>query len=151
MLVSEILAIKGKVLFTVSSNRALSEAVAIMTEQDVGSLVVFDKGRMVGLLTFREVLKAVHRHKGNLASVKVEDVMLSAPITASPDMETNELRHLLIENHQRYVPVMDGTTLMGVLSFLDVAKSVLEEQNFENKMLKNYIKNWPEGDGGAAA
>ena len=61
MLVSEILAIKGKVLFTVSSNRTLSEAVAVMTEQDVGSLVVFDKGRMVGLLTFREVLVATQK------------------------------------------------------------------------------------------
>jgi len=75
--------------------------------------------------------------------------MLNAPIVATPDMETNELRHLLIDHHQRYVPVMDGTTLMGVLSFLDVAKSVLEEQNFENKMLKNYIKNWPDEEGSA--
>ncbi len=44
----------------------------------------------------------------------------------------------------RYVPVMDGTTLVGVLSFHDVARAVLEEQGFENRMLKGYIKNWPE-------
>ena len=71
MLVSEILAIKGKVLFTVSSNRALSEAVAIMTEQDVGSLVVFDKGRMVGLLTFREVLVATQKAGADWQSMPV--------------------------------------------------------------------------------
>lgn len=149
MHVRDILAIKGTVLFTAMPQQTLDNAVAAMAENDVGSLVVMGGGKMVGMLTFREVLKAVHQHKGDLASVKVEDVMLSAPITASPDMETNELRHLLIENHQRYVPVMDGTTLMGVLSFLDVAKSVLEEQNFENKMLKNYIKNWPDEEGTA--
>jgi CBS domain-containing protein len=59
-------------------------------------------------------------------------------------MQANDLRRLMIEKHSRYLPVVDGTTLMGVISFLDVAKAVLEEQNFENKMLKNYIKNWPD-------
>ena len=44
----------------------------------------------------------------------------------------------------RYLPVTDGEQLLGVISFLDVAKAVLEEQSFENKMLKNYIKNWPD-------
>ena len=62
-------------------------------------------------------------------------------------MEANDLRRLMIDKHSRYLPIMDGETLLGVISFLDVAKAVLEEQNFENKMLKNYIKNWP-GDSG---
>jgi CBS domain-containing protein len=59
-------------------------------------------------------------------------------------MEANDLRRLMIEKHSRYLPVVEGDTLMGVISFLDVAKAVLEEQNFENKMLKSYIKNWPD-------
>jgi CBS domain-containing protein len=50
----------------------------------------------------------------------------------------------MIDTHVRYMPVMDGATLTGVLSFHDVAKAVLEEQSFENRMLKGYIKNWPE-------
>ena len=143
MLVSEILAIKGKVLFTVSSNRALSEAVAIMTEQDVGSLVVFDKGRMVGLLTFREVLVATQKAGADWQSMPVEDAMIKNPVAAGVNMQMDELRRLMVENHQRYLPVMDDTTLMGVVSFHDVAKAVLEEQSFENRMLKNYIRNWP--------
>jgi len=147
MLVSEILAIKGKVLFTVSSNRALSEAVAIMTEQDVGSLVVFDKGRMVGLLTFREVLVATQKAGSDWQSLPVEDAMIKNPVAAGVNMQMDELRRLMVENHQRYLPVMDDTTLMGVVSFHDVAKAVLEEQSFENRMLKNYIRNWPAGEG----
>ncbi len=143
MLVSEILAIKGKVLFTVSSNRALSEAVAIMTEQDVGSLVVFDKGRMVGLLTFREVLVATQKAGSDWQSLPVEDAMIKNPVAAGVNMQMDELRRLMVENHQRYLPVMDDTTLMGVVSFHDVARAVLEEQSFENRMLKNYIRNWP--------
>ncbi len=143
MLVSEILAIKGKVLFTVSSNRTLSEAVAVMTEQDVGSLVVFDKGRMTGLLTFREVLVATQKAGADWQSLPVEEAMLKNPVAAGVNMQMDELRRLMVENRQRYLPVMDDTTLMGVVSFHDVARAVLEEQSFENRMLKNYIRNWP--------
>ena len=143
MLVSEILAIKGKVLFTIGPNRPIAEAVEIMNEQDVGSLVVFSRGEMVGMLTFRQVLQAVQRGGADWQSLQVEGVMLREPRIASPDMEMDELRRLMVEHHQRYLPVMDGATLLGVVSFHDVAKAVLEEQSFENRMLKNYIRNWP--------
>ena len=69
--------------------------------------------------------------------------MVTTPVTVYPEMEANELRRVMIEKHSRYLPVLDGDVLMGVISFLDVAKAVLEEQGFENAMLKNYIKNWP--------
>ena len=149
MLVSEILAIKGKVLFTIGPNRPIAEAVEIMNEQDVGSLVVFSRGEMVGMLTFRQVLQAVQRGGADWQSLQVEGVMLREPRIASPDMEMDELRRLMVEHHQRYLPVMDGSTLLGVVSFHDVAKAVLEEQSFENRMLKNYIRNWPAEDDAA--
>lgn len=147
MLVSEILAIKGKVLFTIGPNRPIAEAVEIMNEQDVGSLVVFSRGEMVGMLTFRQVLQAVQQGGADWQSLQVEGVMLREPRVAAPDMEMDELRRLMVEHHQRYLPVMDGNTLLGVVSFHDVAKAVLEEQSFENRMLKNYIRNWPAGEG----
>lgn len=147
MLVSEILAIKGKVLYTIAPTRSLAEAVTIMTEQDVGSLVVFSQGQMTGILTFREVLRGVHAGGAGWGEVAVEKVMLTAPLTAAPGMEMDELRRLMVDHHQRYIPVMDGSTLLGVVSFHDVAKAVLEEQSFENRMLKNYIRNWPAEDG----
>lgn len=143
MLVSEILAIKGKVLYTIAPGRSLKEAVAIMTEQDVGSLVVFSHGQMVGMLTFREVLRAVNGAGAEWERLSVEDAMLSGPMVAAPNMEMDELRRLMVDHHQRYLPVMDDKTLLGVVSFHDVAKAVLEEQSFENRMLKNYIRNWP--------
>ncbi len=143
MLVSEILAIKGKVLFTIAPNRSIAEAVEIMNEQDVGSLVVFSRGAMVGMLTFRQVLQAVQKGGADWQALTVEETMLREPLTASPTMEMDELRRLMVEHHQRYLPVMEGHTLLGVVSFHDVAKAVLEEQSFENRMLKNYIRNWP--------
>ncbi|MHB1373573.1 MAG: CBS domain-containing protein [Thauera sp.] len=143
MLVSEILAIKGKVLFTIAPNRSIAEAVEIMNEQDVGSLVVFSRGAMVGMLTFRQVLQAVQKGSADWQALTVEETMLRNPLTASPTMEMDELRRLMVEHHQRYLPVMEDHTLLGVVSFHDVAKAVLEEQSFENRMLKNYIRNWP--------
>lgn len=144
MQVREILRVKGSTLFTASPQQLLSDAVAAMAQNDVGSLVVMGGGRMVGMLTFREVIQAVTEHKTD--SVTVENVMVRDPVTVTPDMEVDDLRRLMIEKHSRYIPVMDGTVLMGVISFLDVAKAVLEEQSFENRMLKNYIRNWPEGE-----
>lgn len=144
MQVREILAIKGMVLYTIPPDRTLAEAVEIMTEQDVGSLVCFEHGKMTGMLTFREVLGAVHAHGASWQQAPVADVMMRAPQCARSDMEMDDLRRLMVDHHQRYLPVMDDGTLMGVVSFHDVAKAVLEEQSFENRMLKAYIRDWPE-------
>lgn len=143
MQVREILRVKGSALFTVSSSQTLSFAIDSMADLDLGSLVVMDDGKMVGMLTFREILLALRAHAKGPDDLTVGDVMVKDPVTAYPDMEVNELRGLMIEKHSRYLPVLDGGVLMGVISFLDVAKAVLEEQSFENKMLKSYIKNWP--------
>jgi len=143
MEVREIIRIKGGTLYTASSEQTLVSAIDRMAELDVGSLVVLRDGKLAGMLTFREVLQALKNSGGNLTGVTVGDVMVADPVTVFPAMEANELRRLMIEKHSRYLPVMDGDALQGVISFLDVAKAVLEEQSLENKMLKSYIKNWP--------
>ncbi len=144
MQVREILAIKGTVLYTISTDRKLSEAAATMAERDVGSLACFEKGRMVGMLTFREVLQVLHKEHAAWGAVRVADVMVRDPVVGRLDMEVDDLCRLMVEKHMRYLPVMDGSMLMGVISFHDVAKAELEEQSFENRMLKAYIRDWPE-------
>jgi CBS domain-containing protein len=149
--VSEILKVKGATLFTVGPDSQLSDAVVVMAEQDIGSLVVMDRGRLAGMLTFREVIRVLARRQQEqrtgptppVAELRVVEVMNPAPTLARPDMDVNELRRLMLEHHQRYLPVMDGEVLLGVISFHDVARAVLEEQGFENRMLKAYIRDWP--------
>ena len=143
MQVREIIRVKGGTLFTVAPQQSLAFAIDTMADLDVGSLVVMDGGKMVGMLTFREVLLALKGKATTTENLMVGDVMVANPVTAFPDMEANELRRLMIEKHARYLPVVEDETLLGVISFLDVAKAVLEEQSFENKMLKSYIKDWP--------
>ena len=144
MQVSEILKVKGSTLYTVAPEGRLTEAVSVMAQHNMGSLVVMDKGRMAGMLTFREVLAAIDKGRGALGDARVGEIMERDPVIASPAMEVNDLRRTMIESGARYLPVMERDKLIGVISFRDVAKAVLEEQDFENRMLKGYIKNWPE-------
>ena len=144
MQVKEIITLKGGTLYTATPQQTLKQAIDTMADLDVGSLVVMAGGKMVGMLTFREVMLALRQHGARADAVTVGEVMVKDPVTAFPAMEANDLRRLMIEKHSRYVPVVEDGDLQGVISFLDVAKAVLEEQSLENTLLKNYIKNWPE-------
>ncbi|MFZ6774265.1 CBS domain-containing protein [Undibacterium sp. SXout7W] len=143
MKVSEILQVKGNILFTIPPGTPIAEAVSIMEEKDIGSLVVMEYGELAGILTFREVIRAIHKNNGSLDNGTVRKYMDDHPITVTPETEVNEVRRMMLEKHSRYLPVMDAKTLLGVISFYDVAKAVLEAQSFENKMLKAYIRDWP--------
>ncbi|MBV8032900.1 MAG: CBS domain-containing protein [Betaproteobacteria bacterium] len=143
MQVREILRVKGNRLLSIEPTGRAVDAVARMASENLGSLVVLDQGRMAGMLTFHELLRALARGGGSLGDTKVADIMVSDPVVAAPDMEVNDLRRTMLESGARYLPVMQDGKLLGVISFRDVAKAVLEEQDFENKMLKGYIKNWP--------
>ena len=143
MQVKEILRVKGNRLITAEPGSRAVDAVKTMADQNLGSLVVLDQGRMAGMLTFHELLAALAKRGGALGDVKVSEIMVGDPVTATPEMEVNDLRRTMLDTGARYLPVMQDGKLLGVISFRDVAKAVLEEQDFENKMLKGYIKNWP--------
>ncbi len=143
MLIKEILRVKGSRLLSIAADGRAVDAVKTMAEENLGSLVVMEGSRMLGMLTFHEILQALHKAKGALADTKVGDIMVKEPVTATPEMEVNDLRRTMLETGARYLPVLEGGKLIGVISFRDVAKAVLEEQDFENRMLKGYIKNWP--------
>ena len=147
MRVSDILRVKGGTLYTVKPDERLVQAVATMADKDIGSLVVMEAGDLVGMLTFREVIKIVARNGGEVGTGSVGAAMDDAPLTCTMGTELDEVRRMMIEHHARYLPVMDNMMLMGVVSFYDVAKAVVDAQNFENKMLKAYIRDWPDTEG----
>ena len=145
MKVSDILHVKGNTLYTVAPETKVQVAVQTMAEYDIGSLVVMEYGELVGMLTFREVIKVLAKNNGTVGDgTTIRKVMDDHPFTCTLETEVNKVRRMMLERHARYLPVLDNRTLMGVISFYDVAKAVFEEQNFENKMLKAYIRDWPE-------
>ena len=143
MKVSDILRVKGGTLFTVSPGESLSSALDVMSQQDIGSLVVMDHGELVGMLTFREVIQAIVKNGGTLGDTRVQTVMDDHPLTCTPETDLDEVRRIMLGRHARYTPVVSDRTLMGVISFYDVARAVVDSQDFENRMLKAYIRDWP--------
>ncbi len=146
MKVSDILRVKGNTLYTVGPEQALAEAVELMADKDIGSLVVMEHGDLVGMLTFREVIQTIVRNGGAVGSTRVRSAMDDHPLTCTAETELDEVRRMMLDRHARYMPVMESRMLMGVISFYDVAKAVVDSQNFENRMLKAYIRDWPAGE-----
>lgn len=149
MIVSDILRVKGNALFTITPDMTLESAVHAMAEHDIGSLVVMEYGELVGMLTFREVIARLHANSGSVGKITVRSVMDDHPLSCTPNTDVNEVRRMMLERHTRYLPILDGRALIGVISFYDVAKAVLDAQSFENKMLKAYIRDWPTEEGEA--
>ena len=151
MEVKEVLQVKDTALFAVKPDSPLSEAVIMMAENDIGSVIVMEGGKLAGMLTFREVMlilakRQTERRVGPtppIAEILVIEAMEANPPTTALEMDVDELRRMMVDTHTRYVPVMEGDTIIGIVSFHDVAKAVLEERNMENKLLKAYIKDWP--------
>ncbi len=151
MHVKEILKVKGQTLVSTTPDALVSDAVITMAKTDMGSVVVMEGEKMVGMLTFREIMRVLAKRQQEhrqgptppIADLRVRDLMFTDPQVVTPGMDLNELRQVMIESHQRYLPVVEGERLLGVISFIDVARAVLDEQGFENKMLKAYIRDWP--------
>jgi CBS domain-containing protein len=146
MIVSDILRVKGTTLYTITPEDTLAHAMQLMAEKDIGSLVVISNGLIVGMLTFREVIVAINKNGGSVGGTTVYRAMDNGPLTCTMQTELDEVRRMMLDRHARYMPVVDNRMLMGVISFYDVAKAVVDSQNFENKMLKAYIRDWPEAD-----
>ncbi len=146
MKVSDILRVKGNTLYTVGPDQALAEAVELMADKDIGSLVVMEHGDLVGMLTFREVIQCLVRNGGAVGITRVRTAMDDHPLTCTAETELDEVRRMMLDRHARYMPVMERRMLMGVISFYDVAKAVVDSQNFENRMLKAYIRDWPSSE-----
>ena len=141
--VSEILRVKGDILYTSTPDTPISRAIETMSEQDVGSLVIMEHGELVGLLSFREIIRHLHQHGDKGLSYTIRSIMNDAPISVTPNTSIDEVQRLMLYKHARYVPVMDGPMLLGVISFYDLAKALVEAEQFENQMLKAYIRDWP--------
>jgi len=143
---SDVLRAKGNALYTVTPDASLWSAVQTMTEFDIGSVVVMDHGRLAGMLTFREVFHALRANDGRVGKGLVREFMNSNPPSVDAQTEVNDLRRLMLDKRVRYIPVLDQQALAGVISFHDVARAVLEEQGYENRMLKDYIRDWPQSE-----
>lgn len=140
----EILALKSDVIHSIAPTDSVTDAVVKMVELGIGSLVVMQHGQMVGFLTERDVVQGMVKYGCDLKDAQVSQIMVTEPVVASGDDSVDYARDVLTKSHIGHLLVMDDNALKGVISFHDVARACLREANFENSLLKRYIKHWPE-------
>ena len=147
MKVSAILKSKGEEVYTIAADSNLRDMVREMISRRVGSLLVVDKdGKMQGIVTERDLLRTLNRGGAQWDTIKIADIMSSKIVFGAIQDTVEQAMNLMTDHRIRHLPVMDGDRLAGMLSMGDIIKATLTESNFQNKLLKSYIKNWPEGE-----
>ncbi|MHB1351774.1 MAG: CBS domain-containing protein [Thiobacillus sp.] len=144
MQIREILTLKSDKIYSIAPTDRVESAVARMVELGVGSLVVLKAGEMVGLLTERDVVRGMVAHGCDLKDTEVSAIMVADPVVANADDSVDYARDVMTKSHIGHLPILDGNKLLAIISFHDVARACLKEANFENSLLKRYIKHWPE-------
>ena len=144
MLIRDILNVKGGAIHTIHASQPLSAAIALMVRLDIGSLVVVEEAGMAGLLTFREVLRALDAPHASLSRIMVREIMDPDPVCGRLSDTIDDLRQIMTDRHIRYLPVKEGDKLVGIISFHDVAKAVILETGMENRLLRRYIESQSE-------
>ena len=112
-------------LLTVDPGDTLTEVAKRMVAKDVGAVLVYEGGRLRGILTERDVLRAVAQ--GIDAGTTVADWMTRDPETLDPDESTEHAAVLMIHGGFRHLPVTDGDDVVGMLSIRDLMRVVLED------------------------
>jgi len=135
---------------SIEPDQLLCEAVELMMEHRIGALLVMENGKLKSIVTERDVMGAVDKHKEKLSEIKVKDVMAPSLITCKSDDDIAQAMEMMTNNSTkqriRHLPVIDGDKLAGVISIGDIVQVLLTETKFENRLLKNYIQNWPEDE-----
>ncbi len=110
-----------KDVLTVAPEDTLGEVAARMVERNVGSVVVFDFGRLIGVLTERDIMRAVAA-RTHSSDARVREWMTADPITASADMSIEDAARTMFDNGFRHLPIVEGDRAVGIVSIRDVAE-----------------------------
>lgn len=139
MLVAEIIRAKGDAVYTISPDITLAEACAELQRYRVGALVVCDGDRVVGILSERDVVRAVAERGATGLSAPVSEHMTSKVVFAQPNESVAVLMERMTDRRIRHLPVMKDDRLAGVISIGDVVKCHIEEATREAESLRTYI------------
>jgi CBS domain-containing protein len=141
MKVCDILHTKGTAVMTTTPDATLHDALRTLVNARVGALVVVNlEGKVVGIITERDLLRVCADHSGEINSSRVADWMTTNLIIGVPKDEIGYIMGIMTNNCIRHLPIMDNGRLEGIISIGDAVKAQLEETEFENRYLKDYIQ-----------
>jgi len=135
----EILEEKGGEVLKVDAESSVFEAVQLMVEKNVGSLLVTEGGEITGIVTERDYLRRVTLEARTDRETPVREIMSSPLIVASPETTVDECMALMTDRRIRHVPVVEEGSVVGVVSIGDLVKFKSKLQTFEIQYLTNYI------------
>lgn len=144
MLIADILREKGAHVQTTTSGTLLKDAIKLLASQRIGALLVSEDGRAIdGILSERDVVRALADESVEFSSQKVGDLMTRGVFTCGPDATVASVMELMDEKRIRHVPVTVNEILAGVVSVRDIVNARLREAEMERKELANYIAGSP--------
>ena len=131
---------KGDKVATTRPDTPIATAVQMLKLEGIGALVVTDEaGRLVGIVSERDIVRSLVAHGGDLLSMPVDKIMTRAVKTCTLEHDINEVMTEMTHSRIRHLPVLDGGRLCGIISIGDVVKNRLEELETETSVLRDYI------------
>ena len=128
--VRELLQAKGYDIWSIAPDATVYQALQLMSEKNVGALLVIDSGKLVGILSERDYARKVVLKGRFSKETRVRDIMTEKVTYASPDDTIEECMALMAEMGLRHLPIFEGDRLIGVISIGDVGKAIISDQKF---------------------
>ncbi len=140
MTVAHILQAKGSDVISVSPQAAILEVADVLAQNRIGAVLVMeDDGTLDGILSERDIVRALALKGSELAGAKASDFMTRELITCAPDATVDQIMSLMTEGRVRHLPVLEKGKLCGMISIGDVVKRRIAEVEFEAEEMKRYI------------
>ncbi len=140
MIVRNILKRKGPEVITVFAEKTVREAVDILVRNNIGALLVLNQeGKIVGIISERDVLRLTHKDPAGLDTTRIEEIMTTDVIIGGLDDGVAEAERVMTQNHIRHLPIIDRKRLVGMVSIGDLVKAQMSEHAVENRHLRDFI------------
>lgn len=137
--VRHLLQTKSNRLFKVTPDTSVHDAMKIMAEENVGTVLIMDKEMFIGILSERDITRKLFLMEKLPREVPVTDVMTSPVICVSPDQTNEECMAIMTDKRVRHLPVLEQGRIIGVVSIGDLVKATISEQEFIISQLETYI------------
>jgi len=138
-LVKQLLDGKGHDILSISPDASVLDAIKVMAEKGVGALVVLQGSALVGIVTERDYARKVILKGRSSKSTLVSEIMSAKVITTTGDSSVKECMNMMTDRRIRHLPVVNGETIIGIISIGDLVKAVIAEQKAEIEHLEHYI------------
>ncbi len=138
-LVHQILKTKGNKIWSIAPQETAYKALQLMSEKNLGALLVIDNEKVVGVFTERDYARKVILKGKSSKTTKVSELMTKEVLYVGPETSVEDCMSLMTEKRVRHLPVMEKKHLVGVVTQGDVVKQLIADQKFENEELERYI------------